>query len=128
MNPNFLLPGALQTRASDIAAHFVKRMTAGVGQMCLKPGMIIAIDGVGFEQLRDALAAVRAETMLSPGISSGRFPRSRHIIVTSPAQLVVHGYRSPVHHRTSTSAARIRNQLAESAVSGRGVHRVKLHD
>lgn len=72
VNPNFVLPAALRTRAPDIAAHFVERMTAGVGQMCLKPGMIVAIDGEGFEDLRvalaEALSAVRAEAMLSPGI------------------------------------------------------------
>ncbi|MFT4439560.1 aldehyde dehydrogenase (NADP(+)) [Caballeronia sp. 15715] len=73
VNPNFVLPGALKARASDIAARFVDQMTSGVGQMCLKPGMILAIERDGFDDLRSALSTALAqkspETMLSPGIS-----------------------------------------------------------
>ncbi|QBR01939.1 aldehyde dehydrogenase (NADP(+)) [Paraburkholderia pallida] len=71
-NPNFVLPHALRKRAHDFAAIFVERMTAGVGQMCLKPGLIVAIEGEGYGALRDALgealSGVAAEPMLSPGI------------------------------------------------------------
>lgn len=72
INPTFLLPAAQAARAGDFATRFAQQMTAGVGQMCLKPGMILAIDGEGYETLRrtlvDAVAAVPAATMLSPGI------------------------------------------------------------
>jgi alpha-ketoglutaric semialdehyde dehydrogenase len=72
VNPHFLLPHAQVTRAAAFAKRFVEQMTAGAGQMCLKPGMILAIDGEGFDVLRDslrtALSAVAAQTMLTPNI------------------------------------------------------------
>jgi 2,5-dioxopentanoate dehydrogenase len=72
VNPNFVLPYALRNRAREFASRFVERMTAGVGQMCLKPGMIIVVEGDGLETLRHALReeleGISSETMLSPGI------------------------------------------------------------
>ena len=74
-NPNFVLPGALRERAEEIATRFVDQMTLGVGQMCLKPGLILAIDGGDYGRLRDrlkeSLAKKPPETMLSPGIKKG---------------------------------------------------------
>lgn len=75
VNPNFVLPHALATRAREFSARFVDQMTAGVGQMCLTPGMILAIEGEGFETLREGLrenlAKKPAATMLSPGLLKG---------------------------------------------------------
>jgi NADP-dependent aldehyde dehydrogenase len=75
VNPNFVLPHALESRAQSFATRFVEQMTLGVGQMCLTPGMIVAIDGVGFNllrtTLRDELAKRPAATMLSPGLLKG---------------------------------------------------------
>lgn len=72
INPTFLLPSAQASRSAEFAARFAQQMTAGVGQMCLKPGMILALDGDGYEtlcsSLAEAIAAVPAATMLSPGI------------------------------------------------------------
>lgn len=72
INPTFLLPAAQAARAKEFATRFTQQMAARVGQMCLKPGMILAIDGEGYETLRetlvDAVAALPAATMLSPGI------------------------------------------------------------
>jgi 2,5-dioxopentanoate dehydrogenase len=72
VNPHFLLPAAQAVRAAAFAAGFVAQMVAGVGQMCLKPGIVLAIEGAGFDVLRatlvEKLAAAAAQTMLSPGI------------------------------------------------------------
>lgn len=72
INPNFVLPAAQAARGEAFAERFIAQMTAGVGQMCLKPGMILATAGEGYDRLRDALvkglSAHVAETMLSPGI------------------------------------------------------------
>ncbi len=47
-------------------------MVAGAGQMCLKPGLILAIEGNGYRALRatliEKLSAVAAQTMLSPSV------------------------------------------------------------
>ena len=75
VNPHFLLPSSLATRADEFAAGFVAQMTLGVGQMCLKPGLIVAIDGPGLEVLRDALTTHlsrrSAATMLNPATLQG---------------------------------------------------------
>ncbi|GAB2874856.1 aldehyde dehydrogenase (NADP(+)) [Paraburkholderia jirisanensis] len=74
VNPHFLLPTAQAMRADAFASGFVEQMVAGVGQMCLKPGIVIAIEGKGFDVLRrtlvERLTAASAQTMLSPGIHS----------------------------------------------------------
>ena len=72
INPIFLLPSAQSRRGRDFADRFIKQMTAGVGQMCLKPGLIVAVEGEGYLDLRTALqeavSVQSAFTMLSPGI------------------------------------------------------------
>jgi 2,5-dioxopentanoate dehydrogenase len=79
VNPHFLLPHAQAARSGAFATQFVQQMTAGVGQMCLKPGMILAIEGEGFDMLRttlsDVLSAAAAQTMLSTNIH-GAFERA----------------------------------------------------
>jgi NADP-dependent aldehyde dehydrogenase len=74
-NPNFVLPAALKKRGDEIAAKFIDQMALGVGQMCLKPGIILAVEGGDYERLKSALqkalSAKPPETMLSPGIHSG---------------------------------------------------------
>lgn len=72
VNPNFVLPHVVAARGEAFAVRFAEQVTAGVGQMCLKPGLLIAIEGNGFEAmrsaLRDAVSGKSAATMLSPGI------------------------------------------------------------
>jgi NADP-dependent aldehyde dehydrogenase len=57
INPTFLLPSAQASRAAEFATRFTQQMTAGVGQMCLKPGMILALDGASYDVLRKTLSA-----------------------------------------------------------------------
>jgi NADP-dependent aldehyde dehydrogenase len=61
-NPHFVLPTALATRADTFATRFVEQMVASVGQMCLTPGIILAIDGTGFNALRSTLRETLADT------------------------------------------------------------------
>lgn len=72
VNPNFVLPHVVASRGEALAIRFVEQVTAGVGQMCLKPGLLIAVEGNGFEAMRSALQGAvsgkPAATMLSPGI------------------------------------------------------------
>lgn len=72
VNPNFVLPHVVASRGEALAIRFAGQMAAGVGQMCLKPGLLIAIEGSGFEAmrtvLRDVVLGQPAATMLSPGI------------------------------------------------------------
>lgn len=72
LNPVFLLPGALATRAGEIAKAFVASMTLGVGQFCTKPGLLFAVESgdlAGFRTaLAEAIAAATPGSMLSADI------------------------------------------------------------
>lgn len=72
VNPNVILPQALGMRGEAIARRFIEQMVRGVGQMCLKPGMILAVDGEGYaamrQALQDAIATVPGMPMLNPSV------------------------------------------------------------
>lgn len=72
VNPTFVLPAAQAARGGAIGDGFAERMLVNVGQACLKPAIIIALEGAGFRELRNGLSrrtgAAPARTMLTPGI------------------------------------------------------------
>ncbi|MDX3239475.1 aldehyde dehydrogenase (NADP(+)) [Streptomyces sp. ME03-5709C] len=72
VNPTFVLPAALAARGGTIGDGFADRMLVNVGQACLKPAVLLAVDGPGYAALREAAAArvraMGARTMLTPGI------------------------------------------------------------
>ncbi|MGW2939998.1 aldehyde dehydrogenase (NADP(+)) [Streptomyces sp. NPDC001156] len=72
VNPTFVLPAALAARGAQIGAGLAQRAQYNVGQACLKPAVLLAVDGPGFAELRDAARAevdkTAARTMLTPGI------------------------------------------------------------
>ncbi|MET8809463.1 aldehyde dehydrogenase (NADP(+)) [Streptomyces sp. NPDC004546] len=72
VNPVFVLPGALAAHGAEIGAGLAQRAQYNVGQACLKPAVLLAVDGPGFDELRDAaraeVAKTDARTMLTPGI------------------------------------------------------------
>jgi NADP-dependent aldehyde dehydrogenase len=65
INPVFLLPGALQNRAIDIAQGFHQSVTLGVGQFCTNPGLVVAIEGESLQKFTDEL--VKLTNHYSPG-------------------------------------------------------------
>lgn len=74
VNPTFVLPEALAARGAEIGDGFSERMLVTVGQACLKPAILLAVDGPGYRELRQALIPrvvdMPARTMLTPGINS----------------------------------------------------------
>ena len=74
VNPTFVLPSALAARGGVIGDGFAERMLVTVGQACLKPAILLAIDGPGYAELKHAMIArveaMQARTMLTPGINS----------------------------------------------------------
>lgn len=72
VNPTFILPQALAARGAQIGDGFVERMLVNVGQACLKPAILIAVEGDGFRALRAAMVKrvsdAPARPMLTPGI------------------------------------------------------------
>ena len=72
LNPAFVLPGALQERASEIAAGFVGSYTLGVGQFCTKPGLLFVPAGHGLDdELVAGAQAVAGARMLNAQIHQG---------------------------------------------------------
>lgn len=74
VNPVILLPQALRSSAATIAQNFVSSLTLGVGQFCVNPGLVLAIEDEGLasfvEAVADALANVDAGAMLNERICS----------------------------------------------------------
>ncbi|MCW2241130.1 aldehyde dehydrogenase (NADP(+)) [Azospirillum canadense] len=72
VNPTFVLPHALSVRGGAIGDGFAERMLVNVGQACLKPAILLAVEGPGFDALREGLSAriasAPARTMLTPDI------------------------------------------------------------
>ncbi|MGI5518522.1 aldehyde dehydrogenase (NADP(+)) [Streptomyces sp. CA-106131] len=72
VNPTFVLPAALAARGAEIGNSLIQRAMFNVGQACLKPATLLAVDGPGFQELREAASAevekAAARTMLTPGI------------------------------------------------------------
>lgn len=71
-NPVFLLPQALEQKSGDIAQGFVGSVTLGSGQFCVKPGVVIAVDGEPLQQFMSAVKKLVSEAppavMLNGGI------------------------------------------------------------
>ncbi|WP_321867003.1 aldehyde dehydrogenase (NADP(+)) [Paraburkholderia tropica] len=72
INPVFLFPAALASRAEIIGKAFADSLTLGAGQFCTNPGLVLAVDGPDLERFiasaSEALASKPAQTMLTPGI------------------------------------------------------------
>ncbi|WP_064708463.1 aldehyde dehydrogenase (NADP(+)) [Rhizobium bangladeshense] len=73
INPVILFPGALRTKATDIAASFVTSLVLGAGQFCTNPGLILAVDGAGLDafvaRTAELLPDVAPQAMLTPSIA-----------------------------------------------------------
>jgi 2,5-dioxopentanoate dehydrogenase len=88
VNPVFLLPGALTTRAEALGNAFVGSLTLGAGQFCTNPGLVIGIAGEGLERFvvsaAAALEAAPSATMLTPGIAEA-YRKGVEALAGSPA-------------------------------------------
>jgi NADP-dependent aldehyde dehydrogenase len=70
LNPVFLLPGALKTRAEEAADELFASCTQGAGQFCTKPGLIVFIaDPAGFAFFKVLRSRFQGS---QPGVLLGR--------------------------------------------------------
>lgn len=65
-NPVVVLPGALATRGASLGQTLAASVLNGVGQFCTSPGIIIAVQGPGFQALRSGLAEAMAAAAPAP--------------------------------------------------------------
>lgn len=80
VNPMFLLPQALATRAEELAKGWAASLTMGAGQFCTNPGVAMVIQGTDADRFASAAAAALAtvgpQTMLT-GPMAGAFRSGR---------------------------------------------------
>lgn len=74
INPVFILGGALEQRAEEIATGLHGSVTQGVGQFCTNPGLVLVEAGAGAKKfltkLEGLMAVTAPGTMLTAGICS----------------------------------------------------------
>ncbi|GAB4070493.1 aldehyde dehydrogenase (NADP(+)) [Ancylobacter sonchi] len=96
INPVFLLPAALESRAEALGTAFVGSLTMGAGQFCTNPGLVIAIEGDGLDRFLAsagaAVAAAPSATMLTPGIA-GAYARGVTALAEAGAAEIARGGR-----------------------------------
>ncbi|WP_228717283.1 aldehyde dehydrogenase (NADP(+)) [Allosaccharopolyspora coralli] len=102
-NPVFLLPGALAERAEEIADAFVGSLTAGAGQFCTNPGLVVAVDGPDLRRFLDTSAAAVGEsapaTMLTPAIAAA-YEQGLSALAAHPAvEVLARGAETELPHR-----------------------------
>lgn len=71
VNPVYLLPEALSSRAEDIGKSFVDSLTLGWGQLCTNPGLIFAVQGPAFDRFVASAAAALENQSAGPMLSDG---------------------------------------------------------
>ncbi len=75
VNPVFVLPGVLESKAALIAEGLFRSVTVGAGQFCTCPGLVFGVDGAGFREFRQKLVETFEQaspaTMLNPAIANG---------------------------------------------------------
>ena len=87
VNPVFVLPDALQEKATSIAEGLYRSVTLGVGQFCTCPGLVFGISSGGFRQfvgrLTEMFEQATPGTMLNPAICKGYMEKFKAAAATS---------------------------------------------
>ncbi|OLF79767.1 2,5-dioxovalerate dehydrogenase [Maricaulis sp. W15] len=83
VNPMFLLPAAMASRAEAIGKGWAGSLTMGAGQFCTNPGIAVVIEGREAETFIQAAVAglgeVGPQTMLTDGIAQA-YQKGRDVI------------------------------------------------
>lgn len=66
LNPVVVTPAAAAERAEEIGSGLAGAVTLGVGQFCVKPGLVLVPEGAGGDRLTEALTKTLGET--EPGV------------------------------------------------------------
>ncbi len=98
LNPVFLLPGALEQRADEIATGYIQSVNLGVGQFCTNPGAVLGLEGENLESFLSAVKVAAAKvppaTMLHPGIHAA-FEQGQQRIISVDAVKRIGGSSQP---------------------------------
>ena len=113
LNPVFVLPEILQERAPKIAEGFVQSITRACGQLCTRPGIMVAFGGKGFDQLIEVVTehALKApsQVMLSESIfeacreGTDRIAQTPGVLSLTPLTTGNPAEEPPARHRCLTN-------------------------
>jgi 2,5-dioxopentanoate dehydrogenase len=92
VNPVFLLPEALKTKAELWATNYCGSITNSAGQFCTNPGMLMAIKGPELDQfitiLSEQINKITAAPMLSESIYANYENRKKEVLDQSNVSVV----------------------------------------
>ena len=80
INPVILLPATLAENFDSIAQNFITSFTAGCGQFCVNPGLLIAIESKALQQFENKLVELLAEIPAGTLLNQGIFNAYQHTI------------------------------------------------
>jgi NADP-dependent aldehyde dehydrogenase len=107
VNPVFLLPGALNERADEIATGLHASATLGSGQFCTNPGLIVALAGEALDQflakLSECFAGDSPCTMLHGGILEAYETGIEDLSVKATIELLAHSAPEPDAGKTQAA-------------------------
>ena len=73
INPLFMLPHIMSSKAAALGESWAASLTLGAGQFCTNPGVVFALDGDDLdsfvEAAQSALSSAATQTMLTSGIA-----------------------------------------------------------
>lgn len=85
INPVILMPEKLQNEGVEVAQRYLQSITAGMGQFCTNPGLLIGVAGEGLDvfvkELANGMTQVAPAAMLNAGIYQNY--EGKRTIVTS---------------------------------------------
>jgi len=117
VNPVFLLPGALQDRAIEIARGFHQSVTLGVGQFCTNPGLVIAVEGEGLHCFADEVIKLTADytpgSMLHSGIRDAYDSAVAEVEAKPGVEVLAKSKTPPEQGRTEAAGVLFGTKAAE---------------
>lgn len=98
INPVFVMPSKLASQAKTVASGFVASLAMGAGQFCTNPGLVVALEGEGFEDFMTQVAtdtsALNSQTMLTGGIYDAYCAGVKSLESNAKVQLVAKGQQA----------------------------------
>ena len=109
INPIFLLPTVLEERLDAFVSGYLGSLTLGVGQFCTNPGLLVGIEGEGWENLLEKLSnevkPLSCGTLLHEGILSAYEAGIDQLKQNKKVRLLVQSEKAPEKGRTEARTA-----------------------
>lgn len=121
INPIFLLPSALAARPQALADALAASILQGAGQFCTSPGLLVAVEGPGYEAFRERLVeklgAAPAAPMLTPSIAERFREGVGRLAARSDTRTWVKGESQAARGAAALFESEAAHVLAEHALS-----------